>query len=363
MVILSHNVIANINGSGYNQFGKDILITQMSFSLLEAIFEVDPEVQRKLDPSRRSEIRDFILKSVEKDYFYFSPFVFSARGAITKSGDSWTLTPGSKLYVLDGQHRNAGLSSAISQLKTKIELAEETNMPELAEKYQSYLEKVQSYPVSMQIYLNLTQQEERQLFTDINTERREAHVGIVMQFDHRDIYTEKTRIIAKDLTCLFEVEQKLSRVATQSSALSSLAVIKKCLLAMFEGDLKGHYNEPSKRYIQPEKIEETAAAFFQMLATIFPAQPADRTNYVSGLSGIQISLAYMVFQLVKHNQLSHHDAIQRLALLKKNCSWKHTDPLFRHLYDPSSRKLKNHSGIKSIEKTTQHFLSILGGSK
>ena len=84
MGLLTHDVIATINGNDYNQFGKEVLITQMRFSLLEAIFEVDPEVQRKLNPGRRSEIRDFILKSVENDDFYFSPFVFSARGAIKR---------------------------------------------------------------------------------------------------------------------------------------------------------------------------------------------------------------------------------------------------------------------------------------
>ncbi|WHY94701.1 hypothetical protein QNK12_15100 [Neobacillus cucumis] len=49
MEILTNEMKATIFGNGYNQFGKDILITQMGFSLLEGIFEVDPEVQRKLD--------------------------------------------------------------------------------------------------------------------------------------------------------------------------------------------------------------------------------------------------------------------------------------------------------------------------
>ena len=359
MGLLTYDVMAKINGSDYNQFGKEVLITQMGFSLLEAMFEVDPEVQRKLDPGRRSEIRDFILKSVEKDDFYFSPFVFSARGAIQKSGESWMLQPGCKLYILDGMHRSAGLSSTISHLKSKKELAEETNMLELAEKYQSYLDKIRSYPVSMQIYLNLSKQEERQLFTDINTERREAHVGMIMQYDHRDFYTNLARNIAKNLTHWFEIEQKLSRISKQSSALTSLAIIRKCLLALFEGDLKGKYTEPSGRYIETETMEEAAQAFFEMWSRIFPKQPADRKKYVSGLSGIQIALAYTVFQLVKTHHHSFPEAIQQLARLKKHCSWKHTDPLFIKLYDPALRKIKNHSSIKSIENTANEFMSFI----
>jgi hypothetical protein len=38
-----------------------------------------------------------------------------------------------------------------------------------------------------------------------------------------------------------------------------------------------------------------------MLTNIFPKQPADGTNYVSGLTGSQIALVYTVYHLVKHH--------------------------------------------------------------
>lgn len=74
-------VLTRIMGSSYNQFGKKVLATQLRYATLEAIFEVDEEVQRKLDPKRRVEIREFIIQSLEEGRdIYFSPFVFSARG-------------------------------------------------------------------------------------------------------------------------------------------------------------------------------------------------------------------------------------------------------------------------------------------
>lgn len=356
---MTNDMAATINGIGYNQFGKDVLITQLGFSVLEAMFEVDPEVQRKLDPQRRSEIRDFILKSVDKDDFYFSPFVFSARGAISKVDNGWALTPGCKLYILDGMHRSAGLSSAISHLKSKKELAEETNRFDLAEKYQESLDKIRSYPVSMQIYLSLSQQEERQLFTDINTERRDAHVGVIMQYDQRDIFTKITRNVAKELSKKIEIEQKLSRLSNQSSAVTSLSIMRKCLLAMFEGDLSAKWDEPSHRYIHSNDMEEAAMKFFEMWASILPKRPADRKQFVSGISGVQISLAYAVLLLVKKHNISHLEAIQKLNNLKKVCTWKHTDPLFTHLYDSSTKRIKNHSRTTSIAKTAFEFVLII----
>lgn len=99
----------------------------------------------------------------------------------------------------------------------------------------------------MQIYLNLDTQQEKQLFSDVNTERREAHVGLIMQYDKRDYYTEVTRKLSEELDELFEIEKKLSRVTNFNSAVTSLAIMKKCLIAMFEGILTVKVGPPSVR--------------------------------------------------------------------------------------------------------------------
>lgn len=116
-------VLTKLNGSVYNQFGKRVLVTQIRFGTLEAIFEIDHEVQRQLDPARRAEIRNFIIDTIEKEeYFYFSPFIFSSRKNVLEVDGGFELEPGSKLFVIDGQHRTSALSSAISQLKAQKKL-------------------------------------------------------------------------------------------------------------------------------------------------------------------------------------------------------------------------------------------------
>lgn len=349
-----------IDGIGYNQFGKMVLATQLRFSTLEAIFEVDPEVQRKLDPNRRSEIREFILKALEAKDFYFSPFVFSARGAIKKGAQGWELEPGCKLYILDGQHRASAMSSALSHLKSRKETAEETGNQREADKIKGYIDQLKAYPVSMQVYLDLIQKEERQLFTDINTERKEAHIGIIMQYDQRDAYTELTRKIARKLENEFEIEQKLSRLTNQNSAVTSLSIIRKCLLALFEGSL---HDKKGKPYFQNDPITEVTTislAFFRIWQDLFPQQMANRKRYVTGLSGIQVSLAYTVYYLTKKYSITHLEAIQQLRVLKKHCSWKHDDPLFSHLYDSTTRKIKDHSSTTAINKTALNFIGMIG---
>ena len=148
------SVLAIIKGSMYKQFGKEVLSTQIRFSTLEAMFEIDHEVQRQLDPRRRAEIREFIINSLEKnEHFYFSPFIFSSRKGITEVSGGFELEYGSKVYILDSKHRGAALSSAISHLKSKKEMAEESNDYAEAEVVQGYIESLMSYPVAMRFLL------------------------------------------------------------------------------------------------------------------------------------------------------------------------------------------------------------------
>lgn len=352
-------VLAKIQGEGYTQFGKKILATQMRFATLEAIFEVDEDVQRKLDPNKRVQIREFIINAIEAgEDFYFSPFVFSARGAIKETGDGWELEPGSKLYITDGQHRMSSLASAISNLISRKEIAEESGQVSEAHKLQSYIESLKEYPVAMQIYLSLEQKEERQLFTDINTERREAHAGQVMLYDRRDRYTEMTRELAVQIEPHFEIEKQLSRMTRHNSALTSLATMKKCILALFEGNLTVKRGSPSLP-CSPEEAKDIAMEFFLIWSRIFPKQKTNRDKYTAGYTGIQLSLAYCVNRLCNQRKITYQEAINELLVLKKVCTWKHDDPMFRHLFDPSGKRIKAHSSTRNIQHTSRAFLNAI----
>ncbi|KYC89949.1 hypothetical protein MXL46_10120 [Heyndrickxia sporothermodurans] len=357
---MNFGTLVNIGGTGYRQFGKKVLVTQMRFSTLQAIFEVDQEVQRQLDPQRRLEIREYILHSIENEHgIYFSPFIFSSRNKINKSEKGWELEPGCKMYILDGMHRAAAFASAINYLNARKETAEEVGQLVEAETVQGYIDQLKNYPVAMQIFLDLNQQEERQLFTDLNTERKEAHVGLIMQFDQRDEYTDLTRKVAKQLESKIEIEQRLSRLTSYNSAVTSLVVMRRCLIALFEGLLTIKRGKPKFAYCEKSEVPDISKAFFDSWIDMFPKQMGNRNKFVSGLTGIQLALAKTVHQLVQTHSITYFEAINRLKILKKYCNWKHTDPLFAHLYDPASGKIKYYSSTTAIQKTSQEFLAII----
>lgn len=356
----SNGITATMSGTSYNQFGKEVLCTQVRFSMLEAMFETDYEVQRQLDPRKRREIRDFILQSLERsEPFYFSPFIYSSRRHIQETEEGFVLQPGSKIYVLDGQHRSAALASALSTLKAKKEAAEEAGDHDEAQKTQQQIQLLNAYPVSMQIYLDLNQQEERQLFTDCNTERREAHAGLLLRYDQRDQYTELTRNVADQLKDQLDIEFLVSRVTEKSTTATSLITMRKCLIALFEGVLTVKTGDPYYRNCKQTEVPVIAKAFFESWPSVFPKNMADRKRYASGATGVQVALAYTVFTLTRERSISHKEAIRLLKVLKKRCSWRHDDPAFSHMFDPQSGRIRNHSNTTAVKRTMMKFLKLI----
>lgn len=349
----------SFKGELCQHFGHDVLYTQMRFSTLEAIFEIDYEVQRQLDFARRQEIRNFIVEAIMNGMpLYFSPFVFSARGQIEQQGDEFVLTPGSKLYILDGMHRSKALSSAINFLMSELESLERFAQHDELRKYQSYIHSLKNYPITLQIYLNLNTQQERQAFSDQNSRRREAHSGQLLKFDQRDTYNQFTRKVANALQHQLDIEMNASRIGIHSSSVTSLTTMKKCLLALFEGVVGGN-QQHTKPIIQETQYKEIAQAFFEAWLQLFPKQMHNRQKYACGHSGIQIALAQTVFLLTRQHGITHLQAIERLKQLSNICTWDIDHPMFAHLYSPTKKTIERASTSTAIKKTTMQFIDAL----
>jgi DNA sulfur modification protein DndB len=358
--LLGNEARTRLKGDICNQFGKKVLTTQISFKLLKALFEVDHEVQRELDSRKRRLIKDFILDNLENQQpFFFSPFVFSARGGLIDTGDGWEIEPNSKLYILDGQHRSQALASAMTTLEVKLEMAEEEENFTYANEKREMIRALENFPVSMQVFFNLDCSSERQLFTDMNTERKDAHSGLIIKYDQRDSYAQLTREVIRQLKNDIDIEENKSRVTVHSTAVTSSSIIRRCLIALFEGILTVKTGKPYFRNCRPDEVTEIAVSFFKTWPQIFPKDMYDRNHYVSGLTGVQISLAYTVFLLTRERKLKHKDAIEKLLYLENFCTWRHNDPLFQHLYDSSSGRIRHHSSSTSISKLALTFNKII----
>lgn len=346
-----------IEGLKYRQFGHEVLFTEMPFKKLCALVSIDQHVQRELDSTRRQEIKNFILNLLDKEeQLYFAPFIFSARGGLKEKNGVFYLDTEQVLYISDGQHRHKAMEVALLTLQLMFANTSSTNK-ETVEKLKKQIDYLENYKVPMQIYLQLDVKLERQLFSDLNTERHEAQPGQLLQYDRRDTYSVLTRQIAQQLEETIDIELKSSRVVTTSSSLTTLVTMKRCLIALFEGSIS---TLSGKLYVteSDDTIRQIGLAFFKQWLLIFPQNPHDRDKYVSGLSGIQVALARTVYKLVKEQKLSHLEAIAALSYLK-TCTWRHTDPLFKSMYKLPQKKLIGHSSSTAINRTANVFFDVI----
>lgn len=347
-----------LDGVAYNQFGHDIFFTQLKLKTLLALFEVDSNVQRELDPQRKMEIRTFILENLEQERtFHFKPFVFNARSQIKKDEHGYYLEEGSKLFISDGQRRAFACDAALTTLKTALYSAMYIKNEDKVQAIQQQIKYLEDFPITMQIYMDLNVKQSRQLFSDINTERLEAHPGQMLQYDHRDEYSILTRKLAQHIQSQFDIEMKAARIANESASLTSLVIMKRCIVALFDGLYVQKVNKRTFSYPQHE-VEQIAEAFFLKWLQIFPRQAHKRAKYVTGLTGIQVALALTVHHLTKSHKLSYLEAIEQLTHLK-HCSWAHSDPMFAFLYSKEKKRLVGHSNSYAINRIKNQFVQVI----
>lgn len=350
-------ILATNFENDYKQFGKRVMVTKMDFSSLLSIFEIDWDLHRKIDSERILACRDWYVTCAKNNRaFHLAPFLFSARGKGKSTKDGWGLEQDAKLFILDGMHRVLGLVAALYYLTSKREEAEQQKKWKSVKRIEQAIERIQTFPIGLQIYLDLSLEEERKLFADLNTESREVHTGETVLYEQRNEWAILTRKVAEKFHHSMEIEQKLSRVTDQSSALTSLSIMHKCTLAMWEGHLEKNELQPSKPSLSIQSRERITEEFYKVWLELFPAQAENRSRYVTGLAGIQIALAYTVFLLTRDHHLTHRKAVHTLTTLKPSCTWKHDDPLFLHLFDHTSGRIKGHSKKSSIKATARQFI-------
>lgn len=341
----------------FNEFGKGIFYTEMDLSTLRSCCEIDVPLYWKIDKESVMAERDWFLTHAEnKRIILLAPFIFSARGCVKTNEKSFELLPNEKLLLLFGQEKILGLASAVQFLQAKKDWAEQEKKPRMMKQVDQTLARLTTFSLGMQIYPGLSPEEERKLYFDFYTEKRSVHAGVKMQYDHRCEFTVLTRKVAERIEEFMEVEQKLSRVMDQSTALTTLPIMQKCTLAMWEGDLVGKTLKASNRLLPIGTLEGITEEFYKVWLEIFPVKAWNRQQYVSGLAGIQIALAYTVFLLNKEQKLPHRRAIHKLTSLK-SCTWEHHDSLFTHLLDTTTGRIKNHSKKCSIQETARKFLA------
>lgn len=196
---------ATISGIRGKQFGKELYSTVIKFKDLMTFLEVFPDVQRDCSMRRVNAIKKYVLSWFETKpeeslpMRFFSAITVSARGNIFYDDNTQRVaidTRNSKLSVNDGQHRFLGISEAIRTLSSLYNRTSNTD-PE-KEKVFKNLNELKEMVIPIVIFNGISEQEEKQLFHDLNNLAQRPSRSATIRLAQTDLYSTLARELAEE---------------------------------------------------------------------------------------------------------------------------------------------------------------------
>jgi len=332
-----------LNGVRNYQFSHEVISIQCTVNDVLKFLEVDKNVQRELDETKVASIGQYIQYGLDGHDIYFSPLVFSARGKGSYHEDNleYKLGMNERLTILDGQHR----IRAFELLKKRLETASE----EQTLKYQELI----NFPMTLQIFTNLTLEQERQLFTDINTKSADVNNTLLIMYKKGDLYGQLVREIIEALPQdLIECRAKTTR--TKMMTASTLYSVAKVLNhGKYQRNAKVDINENNYKVCKDRTKE-----FITLLRTHAPIEAFNRDKYIIMSANIIVSIAKFIYESQeKYPHITMEDLFKNII---SNINWTHKNAEFSTLSLKYNQKTKKYN-FGTTGRTVRDFSEYLLG--
>ncbi len=344
-----------LKGVQGNQFNHSVISTQCNVNNILKFLEIDRSVQRDLIEQQVSNISKYIQYGLDGNDIYFPPLIFSSRGKGKFKSDTndFHLDLDDKMIILDGQHR----IKAFELLKKRLELKNDLSSKEK-------LKKILQFPLSIQIFTNLTTEQERQLFTDINTKSSRVSNTLLIMYKNNDLCGDLVREIIHNHPSIsddrFEIRSKTTRTKLMTSATlySLINVLNEGLLggAMV---IKSKIN--SNNY---ESYKKKTEEFLTLLVKYAPEYANDRNKHIIFIPNIIFSIALFIYNIQKnYPSISMESLFEKVI---KPFDWSHKNKELKTLavsYNPNTKRYNFTTGVRTIKSISQYLEKIYKGSK
>ncbi|MED3813413.1 DNA sulfur modification protein DndB [Priestia megaterium] len=344
------NNYLTLKGIKARQFTHNVISIQCTVNDILKFLEIKREVQREVDHKKISSIKKYIQYGLDGNDIYFPPLIFSARnqGLYDEEVYEYKLSLDERLIILDGQHR----IEAFKQLKRTLE-ARNDNIN---------LEKVNDFPLTIQIYEDLTLDQERQLFTDINSNASVVNNSLLIMYKEGDLYARLVReIVYKHPTIpedLFE-----TRLRNTRSKLMTAYTLYLVALALNDGA----YNRDQRKTINENNFptyKQNTEDFLTLLRKYAPVDAFDRDKYAIFYPNVMIAIAKYVHECQKRQPNKDMEVFFEKVISKIN--WSHKNKQFSSLassYNAKSKKYQFGVRGKTNRLVSEFLLDIYFGRK
>lgn len=275
---------------------------------------IDPMVQRKLSAGQRRKISNY-LQERDLDRVFFGPVTLSLRdvSSLAKAEEGLYLRPGAKLSILDGQHRILALGYVNEQMlkearsldkkvaALKIKCRKNPGVSELAQELeqlegqvrqleQRRLELMES-ELAVQLYIGLDEEEEKQLFGDINSKVQLVSKELGHSFDSIDpLNLIIQQVVDHNVFLKGAGVERRANLTAYNKNFTSFSWIYSTATMLFTGKMQPSYELARKIKQDPSTYIEILHQFYSTLLPLMPEQPG-LPQYSSSSRAMQESIA------------------------------------------------------------------------
>ncbi|MGR6899330.1 DNA sulfur modification protein DndB [Rummeliibacillus sp. BSL5] len=329
-----------LSGIKREQFNQDVITIQCTVNDILKFLEVDIRVQRELDENKVASIGQYIQYGLDGNDVYFSPLIFSARGQgeYDEERYEYNLSMDERLFILDGQHR----IRAFEYLKRRMEVSNQNG-----EAYQMLL----NFPMTIQIFANLSLEQERQLFTDINTKSSQVNNTLLIMYKKDDLFGDLVREVVDSLPLdLIECRAKTTR--TKLMTASTLYSVAKVIN-------DGVYSRQSRSGINKQNYEmykQKTENFIKLLRQYAPIDAGNRDKYIIMSSNITVAIAKFVYEVDKKYPDEQMEGLFKDVVAKVD--WTHKNEEFKELSAKYNKRTRKYN-FGSTGRTIRDFSEFL----
>ncbi|PEI55941.1 hypothetical protein CN635_16870 [Priestia aryabhattai] len=336
------------------QFNQNVISLQCSVDQVLKFIEIDREVQRDLIEYHVTDIQKYIQYGLDGNDIYFPPLIFSSRGKgnYNEKDYNFNLNLGDKLIVLDGQHRIKAFEMIIGRLETRSD-------PISNEK----LNKARNFPLTIQIFTDLTIKQEQQLFTDINTKASKVSNTLLVMYKNNSLCAELAKDIINNHPSIaadkFEVRSKTTR-----TKLMTAATLHNTIVTLNDGVF---YTAMAKAKISEENYDQykkNTEEFLNLLVKFAPKDGMNRNEYLIFIPSVIFGIALFIHESMKKNLPFTMEYLFEKVIRKVD--WSHKNKDFKALgipYKQTTKKYNFSNGARGSRIITSYLMKVLGGIK
>lgn len=349
---------------------------------------IDPMVQRKLSSIQRRKISNY-LQERELDHVFFGPVTLSLRDVsqLARDNGDLYLRHGSKLSILDGQHRILALGYVNEQMQKevrrfekkiaslKIKQRRQPENQEIAdelEQAEGHLEQLEKRrldlvetELSVQLYVGLTEEEEKQLFGDINSKVQLVSKELGHSFDSTDpLNLVIQQVVDHNIYLKAAGVEKRSNLTSFNKNFTSFSWLYSTATMLFSGRM-----QPS--YELARRIKKSSAAYVEILHQYFnkilpylPEQPG-LAQYSTSSRVMQESIALYAHQYLFVDGQYNETGLSCLNIFE-GFDWSHQNEHLAEIFgtlDNGKLNLIHEKSLRKHGKMVEYFQQLNGSAK